>query len=42
MANLSVTEAIIRGQFSLNVLNHPSVLVERQTGDIDMKKIPFT
>ena len=34
---ISVTDDAIRGQFSLNILNHPTVMIDRHTGDIDMK-----
>jgi hypothetical protein len=34
---ISITDDAIRGQFSLNFVNHPSVLIDRHTGDIDMK-----
>lgn len=35
--SLSVSDETIRGQISLNVLNHPSVVIDRHTGDIDVK-----
>ena len=37
LEDLTVTDDTIRGKYSLNVLNHPTVLIHRRTGDIDMK-----
>ena len=34
---LDVSEDAIRGKISLNVLNRPRVLIDRHTGDIDMR-----
>lgn len=34
---LDVGDDAIHGQFSLNILNHPSVVIDRHTGDIDLR-----
>lgn len=34
---LDVDSEAIRGQISLNLLNKPRVLIDRHTGDIDMR-----
>jgi len=34
---LDVDEDAIRGQISLNVLNRPRVIIDRHTGDIDLR-----
>jgi hypothetical protein len=36
LEGLTVTDAAIKGKYSLNVLNHPTVEIDRRTGDIDM------
>jgi hypothetical protein len=36
LEGLSVTDAVIRGKYSLNILNHPTVEIDRRTGDFDM------
>lgn len=35
--HLRVSESEIRGTFSLNFINHPTVLLDRRTGDIDVQ-----
>lgn len=37
LEQLTVTDTQIRGRYSLNILNHPSVVIDRQTGDISVK-----
>ena len=32
----TVTDDAIKGKYALNLLNHPSVEIDRRTGDIDM------
>jgi hypothetical protein len=34
---LTVTDDQIKGQISLNLINHPSIVIDRHTGDMDMK-----
>lgn len=37
LEQLTVTDNEIRGRYSLNMLNHPSVVIDRKTGDISVK-----
>lgn len=37
LEGLTVTDDAIRGKYSLNILNHPTVLIDRHNGDIDMR-----
>ena len=37
LSDVVVTADAIRGKYALNMLNHPSVLIDRHTGDIDIK-----
>lgn len=37
LSGLVITDDLIRGQYSLNIINHPSVVIDRHTGEIDMK-----
>jgi hypothetical protein len=36
LEHLSITDDAISGSYSLNLLNHPSVHIDRHTGDIDV------
>ena len=35
-SQLTVGDDAIRGQISLNILNHPKIVIDRHTGDIDL------
>jgi hypothetical protein len=37
LSDVVVTADAIRGQYALNMFNHPKVLIDRHTGDIDIK-----
>jgi hypothetical protein len=39
---LAVGDDAIRGQISLNVLNHPKIVIDRRTGDVDLKGLGET
>lgn len=34
---LDTSEVVIRGQISLNALNKPKIVIDRQSGEIDMR-----
>lgn len=39
---VEITDDQIKGAFSFNVLNHPSVVIDRHTGDIDIRGLGMT